>query len=208
GSKYQECSRCHTRNTEIIPAYGASGTVQDVADVIQKIEIPSEGEMPEEDRTAVSNAIDSLVTIDNEELLAVENAVDTIVKLDELAVAGLESVSETRYAVDDELKAQIGEPEVKGAALTAAAVSKDETPGENETLSVKVNMDVSENSYEELPGKTVAIDITMSVVKVNADGEETETVQTNIQPSTPIQVTIKIPDDFEGKEFELYHVSG
>ncbi|HIR76368.1 MAG TPA: Ig-like domain-containing protein [Candidatus Choladousia intestinipullorum] len=210
GSKYQECSRCRERIYEIIPSTGTQSTIEEVQSTIEAIEVPEEGEkLTQEDQSNVSQAIGSLTQIDNEELLAAEDSqiLDTIEKLDELA-SGLDSVSETKYEVAAELQSQIGTPEVRGAALTAAAVSEEVSVGEDETLSVKVNLAVSENAYEELQGKTVAVDITMSVVKVSAEGEVTETVQDNVQPRTPIRVTMQIPSEFQGKIFALYHVSG
>src|SRR5699024_5565865 len=59
------------------------------------------------------------------------------------------------------------------------------------------------SGHEELGGtKLYALDISMDIVneKTNA------TVEENVEPITPIRITLDLPEEYQGKSFELYHM--
>ena len=186
GMRYQECTRCHRVEVlEILPI-----TIPEVDTVIDQIEkLPDNAAQDE-----IKNAADAVAAIENEKL---ENggAMDSIKALEEKAVTA-------QLAGNTQVEGILG-LQVEGAGLT---VLQYEEKLQGDTGAAKVSIVQSATDYsghEELGGtKLYALDISMDIVneKTNA------TVEENVEPITPIRITLDLPEEYQGKSFELYHM--
>lgn len=217
GSQHKDCARdCGEKIIEIIPALPRKEVVNKVEEInasVGNIELPQEGgTLTEDEIIAVDEAVKALTDIGSETLLNnVPDVVDTMEKLEGLAVAADDKLADT--IVSKDAASGVALSKITGASITAAVLAKDkEIQGglaEGELLGARVQVERSarEDAYESLGKTTVAVDISLDLVKQNTDGAVIGTVKENVTLKAPMQVTLNVPQSFADKEFALYHIT-
>lgn len=217
GSRHKYCARgCGEKIIEVIPALPITEVVSKVEEInasVEQIELPQEGgALTDNDIIAVDEAVKALTDIGSETLLNnVPDVVDTMEKLEGLAVAADDKLADTIVSTD--AASDVALSKITGASITAAVLAKDkEIQGglaEGELLGARVQVERSaqEDAYESLGKTTVAVDISLDLVKQNTDGAVIGIVKENVTLKVPMQVTLNVPQSFADKEFALYHIT-
>ncbi len=191
GRVYQVCARCGLEKVlEILPV-----EIQEVQDVIDQVGALGDDAGTDE----IVEAVQNVINISNEEL-ANGGASEAIIALEEKVVQNeIAGTTVTEGSI---------ESKAEGAALSVVAYQDQIAEGKTGAAKVSVEKAANENEYadEEIfeNRKLFVMDIQLSIV--NAE-DSSEVFAADVQPSAPIQMTVSIPEEFQGKEFELYHVT-
>ena len=189
GRVYQVCARCGLEKVlEILPV-----EIQEVQDVIDQVGALGDDAGTDE----IVEAVQNVVKIGNEELVN-GGASEAIIALEE-------KVFQNEIAGTTVTEGSI-ESKAEGAALSVVAYQDQIEEGKTGAAKVSVEESMNEYADEEIfeNRKLFVMDIQLSIV--NAE-DSSEVFAANVQPSAPIQMTVSIPEEFQGKEFELYHVT-
>lgn len=202
GKIYKICQRCQEEEIiKLLPATGVDAVIDSVQGTVDNIpQDIAPDQITEEQKQDIDTAVDSILQVDKEELMKHEGAMDTVEKLENLAVKANDKVSET--VVDSK---DMGNVSVSGAGLTAAEAAR--TAEEGQSLAAKVSVERSQKSYEEEHGKDAyALNIEMSIVDTKNNNTVVPGME-DVQPKTPIQITLTVPENLRGRELKLVHVS-
>ena len=195
GERYHICSICNKREVlEILPATAVEEKVNSVNSKLESL-------ASDTDQDTLSEITQEIVSLENTELIKKNDIMETISRIEQLTVDTNKNVGETI------LDSSADVPEiknVKGAALTAAIAVQDTDVSEEKVLATKLSVtNVSSEKYQS-ESDTLAMSIKMSIVDtVNdtlIDGKE------DIQPESPVQLTLSVPEDYQNRKLTLIHV--
>ena len=157
------------------------------------------GEITDSQREEVRALVEQTAQMDSQALSHSENTGDLLRNLDELVVkAGLEVKG---ASVAGEAS---GGASVAGAAAAAAA---DTSLASGRSYQAVVNI---ENGSTDYSGGTVLYCRSHKVFSITMDIVDADTGEGKkaVQPAIPLQITAAVPEEYQGKEFALYHVTG
>ncbi len=155
-------------------------------------------EITEEQRKAVKDLVAQTARMDSQALADSEDADVLLTDLDELVVKAGMVIKET--AVTGDASQGAG---VIGAAAAAAA---DSSLPEGASYQAMVTIGYGDTDYS--GGEILSCNshevlaISMSIV----DGNTGTALKEDIQPALPVQITVAVPQAYQGKEFALYHI--
>ncbi len=220
GMVYKKCSVCDQEEIlEILPATGVSDSLSEVQGIVDKL--GQEGS-----DANITDAVDKITAIDNDALAEImdqpigdtnpKSPMETIKELEEKLIAEDAQTGLTGKITASSVAANLADPtvapekvQVEGAAVTVAAALKNEiTPDANTVYQAQLSIteDKEGTGTTEDGKKVYALDISMDIVAVKADGTgSADPVKENVQPAAPIRITMPVPQAFQGAEFTLYH---
>ncbi len=210
---YKDCVNCGYRQNVSVAAKGenqdkiieAENALKDLEDGII---------------TDVSTAVDAVTSMDNQILIdlvefspeGTNTAMDLVIQLEEKILQDNTGITGT--IIESEVKTDSGNEglisenvSVKGAAVTVASVLKEAEDSEDEpdiTSIYNAELEVKKDSEVSYDPGVYSIDISLNVIATNTAGE-TSIYAEDIQPTTPLYITIPVPDMFWEGEFELCH---
>ena len=191
-TKYHKCANCdiHFDTVEIDEVKETA--VSNAVTTVNNLDQSSTSE-------DVANAVAALTDNDIKADLrtGTDNIMQTVESLENLVVSKNYNVAKTDSTVAENTLG-ITEVSVTGESVTAAAYQADTNETEK-VLAAKINVEASDKEYED---NALAVNITMSIVDT---ANNNEVIEKEVQPKTPISITLTIPATVQNKVFELYH---